>query len=301
MKQTAKSTPKKLPLKKHVKRHIRMAVVPHKANQYRPHLIRRYGLIAILVAVLGLQSLYNLSSSGSILGIKADVTATNLLADANRERESHRLNPLSYSEQLSAAAYFKAQDMLKQQYWAHTAPDGTTPWHWLAKVDYRYAYAGENLAKNFTTAEAATTAWMASPDHRANILSSDYTDVGYAVLDGTLNNKPVTLIVSLFGRPATTASVAGASTPRTTTGPLSTNMSLMTRFGIALQSITPAALGSILLIMFVALIAIIAHAYRYKLPRAWRTSWRLHHGLLKAIGMASFSIVILFLYSGGQI
>lgn len=170
-----------------------------------------------------------------------------------------------------------------------------------AKVDYQYAYAGENLAKNFTTADAATTAWMASPKHRANILSSHYSDVGYAVVDGTLDGKHTTLIVSLFATPATTATVAGAATPETLVGTDGDNLSFITRFGIAMQSATPAALGSFILVLFVAFVAVLAHTYRYKLPREWQRSWRMHHGLIKAFGMASFSIVILLLYSGGQV
>ena len=292
---------KKLPLQHHVRRHLRLAIVPHRANNYRPHLIRRYALLAIIIGVVGLQVIYNYTKTGYVLGVKANVTSTALLSDTNRERQVHRLEPLKYSDKLSAAAYYKAQDMLKQQYWAHTAPDGTTPWQWFAKAGYNYAYAGENLAKNFTSADAATTAWMASPKHRANILGEHYTDVGYAVVDGVLNGKQTTLIVSLFGTPADSPTVAGASSPQTTVGPTSEGMSLVTRFGVALQSIPPAALGSMMLVTFVALIAIFAHTYRRQLPKAWQRSWKLHHGLIKAVSMGSFSIVILLLYSGGQV
>ena len=292
---------KKLTLSQRARRHFHLAVVPHKANQYRPHFIRRYSLAAIIVVMFGLQLSYNWSSTGSILGVKANVTAETLLTDANKERQSHELTPLQYNEKLSAAAYYKAKDMFRQQYWAHTAPDGTTPWQWFAKVDYKYAYAGENLAKNFTSADATTIAWMASPKHRANILNDKYTDVGYAVVNGMLDGEQTTIIVSLFGTPVGTASVAGVTTPQTAVGSTTSDLSLMTRFGIALQTITPAALGSIIVAIFAALVAVIAHTYRYRLPRDLQRTWRLHHGAIKAVGMTCFSVVVLLLYSGGQV
>lgn len=292
---------KKQPVRPSFWRHSHLVFLPHAANGYRPHLIRRYSLLVLLVAAIGTQFLYNYSHTGSVLGVKATVTSMALLNDTNHERHRQQLAPLTYNQKLSTAAYYKAQDMLRQQYWAHTAPNGTTPWQWFAKVDYNYAYAGENLAKNFVSAHATTTAWMASPKHRANILSPHYTEVGYAVVEGMLDGKPTTLIVSLFGTPADSPTVAGATSPQTATGISSSDLSVVTRFGIALQSVTPAALGSMMLFLFAAFIAVLAHTYRFKLPREWQRSWRVHHGLIKAFGMASFSIVILLLYSGGQV
>lgn len=301
MKKQKPITTTRLKLKKHVKNHVRLAIVPHHANQFRPHLIRRYGLLAIVVLVISLHYAFNLSGNASILGIKSQITATELLDDANHERAARHVAPLKYNEQLATAAALKAHDMLRQQYWSHTAPNGTTPWQWFRDAGYQYAYAGENLAKNFSSADTATMAWMASPKHRENLLNSNFTDVGYAVVDGKLNGENTTLIVSLFGRPASAPTVAGISAPQTSIGQTTSSLSLITRFGIALQSLTPSALGSILLVSFAGLVAILAHLNRRKLPRHIQKSWRLHHGLIKAVGMASLTVVILILYSGGQI
>ncbi len=49
---------------------VRMTVIPHKKNNYRPHLIRRYGLVAIAFAVVGMQFGYNNALTGSVLGLK---------------------------------------------------------------------------------------------------------------------------------------------------------------------------------------------------------------------------------------
>jgi amino acid transporter len=64
---------------------------------------------------------------------------------------------------------------------------------------------------------------------------------------------------------------------------------------------TPALLGSIVLVLLAAGVAFAAHAYRKKLPKPMRQSWRRHHGLYKALGMASFALILITLYGGGQI
>lgn len=180
-------------LHKSVKSHVKLALVPHRANQFRPHLIRRGGIVVVLLLVAVAFCGSNWSASGSVLGVKVPITPTALLNDTNSQRHQHNEPGLSYNTSLAKAAYLKAQDMFAHQYWAHVSPDGVTPWHWFSKAGYDYAYAGENLAKNFPSADATVAAWMASPKHRENILSQNYTDVGFAVMDGRLNGKNTTL------------------------------------------------------------------------------------------------------------
>lgn len=283
---------------KRVHRHAKLAVVPHVSNQFRPHLVRWYGLAAIFVVVFVAFAASNFSSSGTVLGTKANVTALGLLNDTNTERTRQGEEALRYDEQLSSAAFLKAQDMFKQQYWAHTAPDGTTPWKWFGEAGYNYAFAGENLAKNFTTTQATVTAWMASTHHRENILNPQYSDVGFAVMDGILNGKQTTIVVALYGTPA--SAVAGVAAQTSASGE-SAPLSVVARFGVALQSMTPAMLGSIALLFGGAVVALVAHAYRKQLPVAVRRSWRYHHGLYKSVGLMTVAIVLVALYSGGQI
>lgn len=42
---------------------------------------------------------------------------------------------------------------------------------------------GENLALGYPTAKATVDAWLASPGHRANLLSADFTSIGVACVD----------------------------------------------------------------------------------------------------------------------
>lgn len=283
----------------HVKSHVKLAVVPHKANQFRPHAVRRYGIAAILIGVLLLQMGYNAWVSGNVLGTEAQVTSAKLLAATNHEREQQGQPLLELNPALTKAAQLKVKNMFAAQYWAHNAPDGTTPWHWFGVAGYSYAEAGENLAKNFTNADGVVAAWMASPTHRANILKGAYRDVGFAVMDGELEGRPTSIVVAMYGTPETTA-VQGAAV--STQAPIGGAWNPLTQLAIGRQSLSPAAAASIVVLFVAALLALIAHAYRQKLPSRLRRSWYRHHGIYKAIGFTAVAIVTIFLYGGaGQI
>jgi hypothetical protein len=49
--------------------------------------------------------------------------------------------------------------------------------------------------------DGVVTAWMNSPTHRDNILKKEYTDVGFAIVNGVLNGEETTLVVQMFGKP----------------------------------------------------------------------------------------------------
>jgi len=296
-KQKKRTTPARFKSRLH--RHLKLTFIPHKENQYRPHLIRRYGLMTILILVIAAQAGYIFSSNGKVLGDESTVTESALLQETNNERAKDQIAPLKMNAKLSQAAFLKGQDMLKRQYWGHDAPDGTTPWQWFDTVGYNYTYAGENLAKNFHTVEAVTAAWMASSEHRANILNAHYSEAGFAVVSGILSDKPVTLVVALYGEPVSLATTAMTQT--STSAPVEKSESLVERAGMAVQSMTPLALGSVILMLIAAIVALLAHMNRNKLPKNLRQSWYRHHGLMKVGGMLSLCLIILFLYSGGQI
>ena len=117
----------------------------------------------------------------------------------NQKRIENGLSGLGVNPLLSEAARAKGEDMLLKDYWAHTSPDGVEPWKFFADVGYKYRFAGENLARDFSNAQSAVEAWMASPSHRENLLSSKYQEIGIAVVEGDLNGVDTTIIVQLFG------------------------------------------------------------------------------------------------------
>ena len=301
------SRAKKQPLHARMRGHAKHVLVPHKANDYRPHLIRVHGLIAVLVVALLAQVMYGFTTTGdlSVLGRVSNIQTADLLVDTNAEREKAGLGDLEINAQLSDAAFLKAQNMFSEQYWAHVSPSGIQPWKWFGDVSYNYSYAGENLAKNYPTADATVKAWMGSTTHRENILQGAYKDVGFAVVDGELNGQPTTLVVALYGAPVTVAAVEAASSSRQTnfTAPIITNSGSnpVSYFGSALESLSPVTIVILGLLAVVAIVGVIAHHYRAKLPKSWKTSWRVHHGLYTFFGMIFLGVLIIVATGGGTI
>lgn len=283
---------------KRFKDSVRLLIVPNKKNEYQPHLIRRYGLVAILFLVFGVQIGYNGFSNGSVLGDRTDISINSLLEQTNQKRVENGKQALTLNAKLNKAANLKAQDMFRDQYWAHNAPDGTLPWKWFGDVSYDYSEAGENLAMNYSLTANVVKAWMNSPEHRENLLKVDYHEVGFAIMSGTLNGKATTIIVAMYGTPA---EVAGASTKKVFIEATSSQASIFARISSMFQFVTPAALAALALLAFAAIVSASAHTYRDKLPKKIKKSWRKYHGIIKIVSLLLVGLVILLVYSCGQL
>ncbi len=303
----AKTTkPVKAPLHKRVHRQTKEVLVPHKGNNFRPHLIRVHGLVAVLVIALLAQVAYGFVTTGhlSVLGRVSNIETVDLLTDTNKEREAKGIPALQLNNQLSQAAFLKAQNMFSEQYWAHVSPTGEQPWKWFGDAGYNYSYAGENLAKNYPTADATVQAWMNSETHRANILKKDYVDVGFAVMDGKLNGENTTLVVALYGAPVTTAAVQGTAahvTDFSAPSVATATQNPFAYFGSALESLSPVTIVILGLLGVVAIVGVAAHHYRKQLPKAWQKSWRAHQGIYTFVGMIALGVLIIIVTGGGSI
>ena len=176
---------------------------PQESNNYKAKTLQIDFLsFYLMVALLLAFTVKNIGPYvNNVLGFATDITTTKLFELSNREREKQSLQPLQYNKELSMAAQKKAADMFVKDYWAHFAPDGTTPWSFMLNSGYQYEYAGENLAKNFLFSQGVVDAWMNSPTHKENILRKDYTEVGYGVVNGVLNGEETTLVVQMLGAP----------------------------------------------------------------------------------------------------
>lgn len=141
--------------------------------------------------------------------LASEITAENVVFLVNEERGKVGLEGLARNGILDKVALNKAQDMLKNDYFAHTSPSGTTPWYWFGKEGYEYEYAGENLAINFVTAEKQNESWMNSETHRKNILSDKFREIGVAVIRGEVNGRSAIITVQEFGSRTGTKRAAG--------------------------------------------------------------------------------------------
>ena len=176
--------------------------IPHEHNNYKPHLFREISVLVIAVFTI---ILFSISFSTNLYIRENNMIATVLpavLVDlANDVRVSNNEKTLSRSIVLDNAAQLKAQDMVRLGYFAHTSPEGLTPWYWFKESGYAFVYAGENLAINFSESIDVQNAWMNSPTHKANLLNDKFTEIGIATVDGVYQGRPTTYVVQMFGSP----------------------------------------------------------------------------------------------------
>jgi len=102
-----------------------------------------------------------------------------LLSLVNRDRNEHQMAPLKIDDSLNSLAQARSDDMVRNNYFSHWDKQGRTV------NDIRANYGvqtqiGENLAKdiNLTLAEYGL---MRSAIHRSNILSEEWTRVGFGI------------------------------------------------------------------------------------------------------------------------
>lgn len=173
---------------------------PRPSNNYKAKFIRPTGLFALLIVVIVFQlSLGHLAKQGFVLGEKVSFTAEDIIRETNKKREKMGLHLLEVDNSLFQSAASKGTDMLARDYWAHTGPGGETPWSFFLGSGYQYKYAGENLARDFDSAQDVVKAWMQSPTHRENLLSSKYHDIGVSVVQGDFAGRSTVLVIQHFG------------------------------------------------------------------------------------------------------
>lgn len=200
---------------------------PRYSNNHKAKLLHSSSLLifaSLLIAYQLLLSAFPIVGV-KILGYAANISTDEVISLTNQKRAENGVAPLQYNPLLAQAALAKGNHMLQYNYWAHVAPDGTEPWKFFTDVGYKYRYAGENLARDFTNPQSAVDAWMASPSHRDNLLSSKYSEIGVAVVEGDLDGVDTTIIVQLFGAPLldTTSQVPAAQAkPVATATPIPT-------------------------------------------------------------------------------
>lgn len=96
----------------------------------------------------------------------------------NIERSKRGLPTLKANWQLSRVARYKSQDMINKNYFAHQSPTYGSPFDMMQAFGLRFASAGENIAMGQRSPQEVMTAWMNSPGHRGNILSTSFTEIG---------------------------------------------------------------------------------------------------------------------------
>src|SRR5215208_5649551 len=132
-----------------------------------------------------------------------------ILERLNAIRAEHKLAPLRVNARLATAAQSHSLDMVTKGFFSHdsaTVSFDRRIERVYSSASYRTWAAGENLLWSPTglAPKAALDLWMASPGHRANILSPRWREIGVSAVTrtaapGVYGGRDVTVVTTDFG------------------------------------------------------------------------------------------------------
>jgi uncharacterized protein YkwD len=151
----------------------------------RATLLVVYGLFGVFVAGCGDDPLSSWPSESAVF--ESDV-----LALINERRDEGAVcgsepfeptHPLVMNDLLQRAARRHSLDMVDRMFFSHVNPDGDDPLDRIERTGYEGRTWGENIAAGSTSPEAVMELWMGSEGHCANIMSSDFEEIGVGFLE----------------------------------------------------------------------------------------------------------------------
>jgi uncharacterized protein YkwD len=140
-----------------------------------------------------------------------------MVAALNADRTERGLVPARVDPRLMVIARARSDDMVAQDYFSHTQPDGRNVFDILTAEHITWYNAGEIIAWNNypmdSTVSAANRQWMNSAGHKAIIISTDLNYVGVGLAVDPATGKKVWTAVFIKGpdRTAARASWGGVS------------------------------------------------------------------------------------------
>ena len=134
--------------------------------------------VAAALAAAALLALPAVAGASSMTSSEAS-----LLREINRVRVAHGVPALHYDAALARAARAHSLEMARKGYFTHGAFASR-----MVRFGVHGPFVGENLAwgnGSFGSPHGIVSAWLRSPEHRANLLRPGFTRVGVASLSGT--------------------------------------------------------------------------------------------------------------------
>jgi uncharacterized protein YkwD len=137
--------------------------------------------------------------------LNADSEAPVILCLLNEQRAANGLGQLQMNAALTAAATAHSSEMNADSYFAHASADGAPFQSRISAAGYLLGARSWNVGENIAwgslalgTPQALMTAWMNSPEHRANILDPTYREIGVGTAfgDPLVPNAPAAVIVT---------------------------------------------------------------------------------------------------------
>ena len=112
----------------------------------------------------------------------------------NRVRTSNGLRPLRFDKKLRAAARSHSADMIRRRYFGHGAFGRR-----MGRFGVRAPVVGENLAWGTGVYAVPTTvvqSWLASPEHRSNLLRGGFSWIGVGAAVGRFVGKRKATVIT---------------------------------------------------------------------------------------------------------
>jgi uncharacterized protein YkwD len=170
----------------------------------------RIAIAVALVALLGAFAAPTASPNKAGTRVALSSLETGVLGELNKIRAQHHLQPVKLSARLTAAASQHTKDMGEAGYFEHNSKDGTAFWkrinRYYASNGYGFWSVGENLLWSSPEVDPteALDLWMHSPEHRKNILTARWREIGISAVHfpaapGTYKGLEVTIITTDFG------------------------------------------------------------------------------------------------------
>ena len=115
---------------------------------------------------------------GATMACGDGVTAPEVVADPEVQAfvtlvNEHRLevgcDALEWHAGVADVAQAHSADMVERDFFAHTNPDGESPFDRLTAAGIDFGAAAENIAYGYPGAEAVLQGWLDSSGHRQNI------------------------------------------------------------------------------------------------------------------------------------
>ncbi|MEA2286483.1 MAG: hypothetical protein QOJ21_2526 [Solirubrobacteraceae bacterium] len=144
--------------------------------------------LAVLVAVLSLVPAASAAGHRGVRTQSADGYAAAVLRLVNAQRASAGLVPVEPDRRLARAARRFSRDMVRQRFFDHVSPAGSTVGQRVRQAGFTGRGVAETIAWGAGASagpEAIVAMWMASPGHRAIIMDGTYRRVGVGVASGS--------------------------------------------------------------------------------------------------------------------
>lgn len=136
----------------------------------------RVALCALLVAAPA-------CDDETIVGLDTEPEIGSFVDLMNAHRVTVGCEPLAWNVEVAAVAQAHSVDMVDRDYFAHTNPDGDSPFDRMGAAGISMSRGAENIAWGYPTGADVLRGWLDSPGHRANIENCSLTEHGVGLYE----------------------------------------------------------------------------------------------------------------------